>query len=103
MQQDLADMSVIDLEMLLVEWKRWRDRVVTVQTMRRRRERFEQASAHIAAIEQELGLRTPEVHERLLREAASRVHTLAAAPTVPLDAFRAARKERAAMQRRKPR
>jgi len=103
MQQSLEEMSVNDLEMLLGDWRRWRDKVVTAKTMRIRRERFEDACTQIAAIEEELRLRAPEVHARMLHEAAMRVHALVSAPTVPLDAFRAAQKERAAIAKRKTR
>lgn len=103
MERELTEMSPAELEVELRDWKRWRARVMTSSTMRLRRERYEEACDRIAAIEEELRLRTPEVRERMLDEAATRVRTIVSAPTVRLDAFRRARREHAAIEKRKPR
>ncbi|QLH39546.1 MAG: hypothetical protein HWD60_12130 [Defluviicoccus sp.] len=88
---ELSRMDYAELEVALQEWKRWRHRVMTAETMRLRVERFEQASAAITEIEQEMLLRSPEARERLRTEAISKMRDLADQATVPLQDYRLAR------------
>ncbi|NJO67508.1 MAG: hypothetical protein HC826_00545, partial [Rhodospirillales bacterium] len=56
-QTQLEDLDDSELRMQLTEWKRWLSRVYQAQSMNKRRERFEVASAFIRAIEEELAFR----------------------------------------------
>lgn len=96
----LVEMHDDELEMALVEWKRWRDRVRHAETMRQREARFTQACAYIEAIERELALRSPLGRDQLHREAEAAVDAVVQRETVPLDAYRAARDQLAAVRRR---
>lgn len=96
----LVQMHDDELEMALVEWKRWRDRVRHAENMRRREARFAQACAYIAAIERELTLRSPAGRDQLRREAEAAVDAVVQRETVPLDAYRAARDQLALVKRR---
>lgn len=97
---NLVEMEDNELEMALIEWKRWRDRVRHAETMRRREARFAQASSYIEAIERELALRSPAGRDQLRRDAESAVEAAAGGKTVALDAFRAARDQLAIVKRR---
>jgi hypothetical protein len=88
---DVPNLSDTDLEAALVDWQRWRSRVCHAPVMRLRQERFEQANAFIAAIEEELALRSPEGRYRRYRQAVTAVQELESEVTVSLAAYRAAR------------
>ena len=89
-----------DLKMELAEWKRWRSRVWHAPVMRRRQERFDEACAHIVAIERELAARTPAEKDRRRRATRATVWALARLATVSLDAYREARSELDRLERR---
>ena len=89
--ESLSNVDDGELEMALAEWKRWRNRVRHAETMNRRQERYEQACAQIAAIEEEIEFRR-SCRQRH-RAALAAVHHIAAADCVPLSEFRAARKD----------
>lgn len=97
---NLVEMDDNELEMALIEWKRWRDRVRSAETMRRREARFTQASTYIEAIERELALRSPTGRDQLRRAAEAAVEAAVGSKTVPLDAYRAARDQLAVVKRR---
>lgn len=99
---ELVALPDFELVVMLTDWKRWRARVQTAPVMRLRRERFEEATAYIEAIQLELTLRQPG--ERLLRrrQAASRQREVAAAATVSLADFRDARRDLARLEQRRP-
>ncbi len=97
---ELAALADDALRMMLVEWKRWRARVQTAPIMRLRRQRFDEATAFIDAIELELALREPGERLRRQRAVAARVGEIAAAPIVALGDYRAARQTLARIARR---
>jgi hypothetical protein len=103
MNLELSEMSLSELEMALIEWKRWRNRVRTAEAMRLRPERCEQAGAFISAIEQEVMMRSPEVRDRMLKDASATMQKLAGEATVALDDYRSARTRFFGIQRRKTR
>ncbi len=96
----LVEMRDDDLDMALIEWKRWRDRVRDAETMRRRQARFAQACTYIEAIERELALRSPVGRDQLRRQAEAAVDAAVQRETVALDAYRAARDQLAVVRRR---
>ncbi len=100
---DLSRLSLQELEAALVDWKRWRHRVMSAEVMRLRVERYEQACAAIVEIEQELLLRSPEVRERLRTEAVSKMRELAGQAMVPLQDYRSARSQYLTVQQRRGR
>lgn len=89
------------LRMMLAEWKRWRARVVTASTMRMRQERFDEATAFIKAIEDELSLRVPGEQQRRQRLAAAKAAEIATAPCVALADYRQAHKDLERIKRRR--
>jgi hypothetical protein len=91
------------LRMMLAEWKRWRARVVTAPTMRMRQERFDEATAFIHAIEDELALRVPGEQLRRQRCAAAKVAEIAAPACVPLADYRQAQTDLERIKRRRHR
>lgn len=90
---DLPGFSDAELKAALDDWRRWRRRVRDAPVMRLRQERFEQASAFIAAIEEELTLRSPEGRYLRRRQAEATVRELEGATTVSLAEYRVARRE----------
>lgn len=89
------------LRMMLAEWKRWRARVVTAPTMRKRRERFDEATAFIRAIEDELSLRVPGEQLRRQRCAAAKAAEIAASSCVSLADYRQAHQDLDRIKRRR--
>lgn len=89
------------LRMMLAEWKRWRARVVTAPTMRMRQERFDEATAFIKAIEDELSLRVPGEQLRRQRRAAAKVAEIAALSCVTLADYRQAHQDLDRIKRRR--
>ena len=87
--------------MMLAEWKRWRARVVTAPTMRMRQERFDEATAFIKAIEDELSLRVPGEQLRRQRCATAKVAEIAAPPCVALADYRQAQEDLDRIKRRR--
>lgn len=98
---ELAALPDATLQMMLIEWKRWRSRVQTAPTMRLRRQRFEEATRFVEAIAYELTSRQPGERFRRHRRAAAAVHTIAVAPLVSLTEFRAARQDLAQFEPRR--
>lgn len=96
--ESLSNVGEDELRMALAEWKRWRNRVRHAETMNRRQERYDQACAQIAAIEEEIEFRRT-CHQRH-RNAAAAVMRIAAAGCVPLDEYRTARHDLADIERR---
>ena len=95
-------MSDVGLRMMLVEWKRWRVLVQTASTMRLRRQRLDEATAYMEAIELELALRQPGERFRRRRQAAATLRQVAEAATVSLSAYRAARRDFARIEQYRP-
>lgn len=100
---DLAGVQDAELRMMLTEWKRWRARVMTAPSMRMRQERFDEATAFIHAIEEEISLRDPGERLRRQRRAAAKVAEIAASSCVPLVDFRNARSSLEHIKRRRSR
>jgi hypothetical protein len=99
---ELVGLSDVELRMMLVEWKRWRARVQTAPTMRLRRQRFDQATAYIEAIELELALREPEERFRRRRHADATLRQAAETAPVSLAAYRVARRDLARIEQYRP-
>lgn len=98
---DFPGYSDAELKAALDDWRRWRRHVRDAPVMRMRQERFEQASAFIAAIEEELTLRSPEGRYFRRRQAEAAVQELEGAATVSLAAYRAARRDLETVERRR--
>jgi hypothetical protein len=89
------------LRMMLADWKRWRTRVLTAPTMRMRQERFDEATAFIYAIEDELALRVPGEQLRRQRCAAAKAAEIAASSCVTLADYRQAQQDLDRIKRRR--
>lgn len=96
--ESLSDVDEDELHMALVEWKRWRNRVLHAETMNRRQERYEQACAQIAAIEEEIEFRRTSRQKH--REALAAVNQIATVDCVSLNEYRSARLDLDALERR---
>jgi hypothetical protein len=97
----IEDPALLDdqgLAMALTEWKRWRNRVILADTMNRRQERYEEACARIAALEEELEFR--HGCKGLHRAARQHVACIAVGAVVALDAYRSARDAVASLEQR---
>lgn len=91
--ENLRTLSETELRTALEEWKRWLDRVCHASDMSGRQERFEEARAHIAAIEREISLRSTPGCERLFQEAGDTLRRIASDKVVVLAQYRAAHQE----------
>jgi hypothetical protein len=98
---ELSGKSDRELRLMLAEWRRWRAHVQTAPVMRLRRQRFEEATAAVAAIEEELRLREPGERLRQRRLALSAMQEIAHADRVCLDDYRSAQRDLASAQRRR--
>lgn len=98
---ELVAMSDFELMMMLADWKRWRAHVQSAPVMRLRRERFDEATAYIEAIQLELALRQPGERLARRRQAASRQREVTAAATVSLAAYREVRRDLARLEQRR--
>ncbi|MFZ1416278.1 MAG: hypothetical protein WAS73_17110, partial [Defluviicoccus sp.] len=75
--------------------------VVTASTMRMRQERFDEATAFIHAIEDELSLRVPGEQLRRQRLAAAKAAEIATSPCVALADYRHAQQDLERIKRRR--
>lgn len=96
--ESLGDINEDELQMALVEWKRWRNRVRHAETMNRRQERYEQACTQIAAIEEEIEFRRTSRQRH--RDALLTVNQIATRECVQLNDYRTARHDLEGIERR---